>query len=575
MYQRRSVRGETEERTTQKVSFVAPFSKTHVDASCDRKHRHNDQLAVMACLAISNIVKSSLGPVGLDKMLVDQIGDVTITNDGATILKQLEVEHPAAKVLVELSDRQDKEVGDGTTSVVIIASELLKRANELIKQKIHPTTVIAGYKMAMKQAVKHIKKNLVIGKDQISGDIVTAAARTSMSSKIIGAENDFFSKMVYDAMKLCKRTNENTGKTTYAVNGVNILKVHGKSTLESELVDGYALQMTRMAQGMPTHVKNAKIALIDFPLQRHRMQMGINVVVRDVKELERIKKREADITKERIDKLIAAGVNVFLTTKGIDDLCAKYLVEKKCIGVRRVMKKDLQRIALATGGKLLLNLADLEGDETIDPSTIGSCDEVVEQEVGDRFVIYLRKCKGSGAATILLRGANDFMLDEVERSLHDSLMVVKRTLESGKVVAGGGAVEAACNVHLTNYSVSLGTREQLAVQEFADALLIIPKTLALNAAQDASDLVASLCAKHSKSQSKPDEFGQDRFKGLDLINGQIVDSVKLGVLEPAISKVKSLRFATEAAITILRIDDHIKMNPKEDPQGGGRGRGRR
>lgn len=532
------------------------------------------QQNVTACLAIANIVKSSLGPIGLDKMLVDQVGDVTITNDGATILKQLEVDHPAAKVLVELSDRQDKEVGDGTTSVVIIAAELLKRANELIKQKIHPTTVIAGYKLAMREAVSHIKKNLLIGKDQIDNDIVMAAAKTSMSSKIIGAENDFFAKMVVGAMKLCRRVSKvDPSKVSYQVNGVNIVKVHGRSTLESELVDGYALHHTRMAQGMPTQVKNAKIAMVDFALQRHRMQMGINVVVRDVKELERIKKREADITKERIDKLLKAGANVILSTKGIDDLCAKYLVEKGVIGVRRVMKKDLQRLALATGGKMLLNLADLEGDETVDPSTLGTCAEVSEDEVGDRFVIYLRKCAGTGAATIVLRGANEFMLDEVERSLHDSLMVVKRTLESGKVVAGGGAVEAACYVHLMDYARTLGTREQLAVQQFAEALLVIPKTLALNAAKDASDLVATLCAKHSKSQ-KQTEKSSYRFKGLDLVKGQIVDSMKLGVLEPAISKVKSLRFATEAAITILRIDDHIKMNPKEDPQQQGRG-GRR
>jgi len=516
---------------------------------------------VTACQAIANIVKTSLGPVGLDKMLVDQIGDVTITNDGATILKQLEVEHPAAKVLVELSDRQDKEVGDGTTSVVIIAAELLKRANELIKQKIHPTTVISGYKLAMKEAVKFIKRHLVISADAITDEIIIAAAKTSMSSKIIGAENNFFSKMVYDAMKLTKR--ERDGKTTYSVSGVNIVKIHGRSTLESKLVDGYAIHATRMAQGMPTHVENCKVAMLDFNLQRHRMQMGINIVVKNVKELEKIKKREADITKERINKLLDVGVNCIMTTKGIDDLCAKYLVERGCIGVRRVPKKDLQRLALATGGKLLLNLADLDGGESVDMSTIGECRTVSEEEVGDRYCIYLRGCAGSGAATIVLRGANEFMLDEVERSLHDSLMVVKRTLETRTVVVGGGAVEAACMIHLSDFARTLGTREQLAVQQFAEALLVIPKTLALNAAQDASDLVASLCQKHNQSQ-KQAEKANDKYKGLDLVRGKIVDNLKLGVLEPAISKVKSLRFATEAAITILRIDDHIKMNPKQE-----------
>jgi T-complex protein 1 subunit alpha len=355
----------------------------------------------------------------------------------------------------------------------------------------------------------------------------------------------------------------------YSVAAINVLKVHGRSSLESYLVDGYALNTMRSAQGMPTCVGPAKVACIDFNLQRHRMQMGVSMIVNDPAELEKIKKREADITKERIQKIIDAGANVIVTTKAIDDLCAKYLVEAGVIGLRRVTKRDLQRLARATGAKVLSNLADLDGEESCDASALGACDEVSEEMVADQPFIFFKKCEGSGAATIVLRGANDFMLDEVERSLHDSLMVVKRTMESRKVVAGGGSVETACSVHLEDFATRLGTREQLAVQEFSEALLVIPKTLAVNAAQDASELVAKLRAMHSASQQDASK-AELKFRGLELVKGKVIDTLAAGVLEPALAKVKSLRFATEAAITIMRIDDHIKLNPKEDPNGGRR-----
>lgn len=434
-------------------------------------------------------------------MLVDNIGDVTVTNDGATILKQLEIEHPAAKVLVDLAELQDSEVGDGTTSVVILAAELLKRANELVRQKIHPTTIMSGYRLAVKECVRYIKEHLTKSTESMEREFLIQAAKTSMSSKIIGSQNsDFFASLAVDAVLNVKRDGPDGPR--YPISQINIVKSHGKSSHESQLVKGFALNCTRASHQMPKNVQHAKIALLDFNLQRHRMQLGVQVLVTDPAKLEAIRQREADITKEKIQKIIAAGANVILTTKAIDDLCQKYLVDAGVIGVRRCKKEDLKRIAAATGGMLLPNLADLEGDESFDGSALGHADEVSEERVGDGECIFIRGTKTSKAVSVLLRGANSFLLDEMDRSLHDVLCVVQRVLESRSVVAGGGSVEAALSVYLEHYATSLGTKEQLAIREFAEALLVIPKTLAVNAAQDATELVAKLCAAHYAAQTQ-------------------------------------------------------------------------
>ncbi|KAF9600623.1 hypothetical protein IFM89_011206 [Coptis chinensis] len=520
---------------------------------------------VVACTAISNIVKSSLGPVGLDKMLVDDIGDVTITNDGATILKMLEVEHPAAKVLVELAELQDREVGDGTTSVVIVAAELLK--------------------LAMREACKYVDDNLAVKVEKLGKDSLVNCAKTSMSSKLIADDSNFFANL-----------------------GINILKAHGKSAKDSYLLNGYALNTGRAAQGMPLRVSPARIACLDFNLQKTKMQMGVQVLVSDPRELEKIRQREADMTKERIEKLLKAGANVVLTTKGIDDMALKacvadlffnlqffvnyytrglekkgenifpllkiswdlsispeiYFVEAGAIAVRRVRKEDLRHVAKATGATAVSTFADMEGDETFDSSFLGNADEVVEERIADDDVIMIKGTKNSSAVSLILRGANDYMLDEMERSLHDALCIVKRTLESNKVVAGGGAVESALCVYLERLALSFGSREQLAVGEFAESLLVIPKILAVNAAKDATELVSKLRAYHHTAQDSADKRHLSSM-GLDLSNGTIRNNLEAGVIEPAMSKVKIIQFATEAAITILRIDDMIKL--VKDEQG--------
>ncbi|CAL5214262.1 unnamed protein product [Lathyrus oleraceus] len=512
---------------------------------------------VVACQAVANIVKTSLGPVGLDKMLVDDIGDVTITNDGATILKMLEVEHPAAKVLVELAELQDREVGDGTTSVVIVAAELLKRANDLVRNKIHPTSIISGYRLAMREACKYIDEKLAVKVEKLGKDSLVNCAKTSMSSKLIAGDSDFFANLVVDAVQAVKMTNAR-GEIRYPIKGINILKAHGKSARESFLMNGYALNTGRAAQGMPLKVSPAKIACLDFNLQKTKMQLGVQVLVSDPKELERIRQREADMTKERIQKLLKAGANVVLTTKGIDDMALKYFVEAGAIAVRRVRKEDMRHVAKATGATLVSTFADMEGEETFEPSFLGSADEVVEERIADDAVIMIKGTKTSGAVSLVLRGANDYMLDEMDRALHDALSIVKRTLESNTVVAGGGAVESALSVYLEYLATTLGSREQLAIAEFAESLLIIPKVLSVNAAKDATDLVAKLRAYHHTAQTRADKKHLSSM-GLDLSEGKIRNNLEAGVIEPAMSKVKIIQFATEAAITILRIDDMIKL----------------
>ncbi|ORC87423.1 putative chaperonin alpha subunit [Trypanosoma theileri] len=516
---------------------------------------------VTAALAVANVVKSSLGPIGLDKMLVDDIGDVCVTNDGATILKSLDVEHPAARLLVDLAQLQDKEIGDGTTSVVILASELLKRAQDLIVSGIHATSIIAGYKLALREAVRYLQSNLSVSVDALGKDVLLNVARTSMSSKILNSDSDLFAKMVVDAILSVKTVND-FGDVVYPRKAVSILLQHGKSSRESVLLQGVALGLSRAAQGMPTSVENARIALIDFDLRAVKMKLGINITITDPTKAEAIRQRELDITKERIKKMIAAGANVILTSWGIEDSMMKYMVDEGILGVRRVKNDDMRRIAKATGARIVHTLSDLDGEEVFDPAWLGAASRVYEERFGEDDVIIISGTASAVCASIVCRGANYMVLEEMERALNDALWAVARTLEAHSVVAGGGAVEAALSVYLENVAHTLGSREQLAIAAFAESLLVIPKTLALNAALDATELVARLRVAHSEEKQEA------RFCGLDLVEGTLRNNIEAGVLEPQPSKVKSLQFATEAAVTVLRIDDCIRLNPEDEEERG-------
>ncbi|CRK12286.1 hypothetical protein BN1708_010429 [Verticillium longisporum] len=578
---------------------------------------------VLATQAIANVVKSSFGPSGLDKMMVDDIGDVTVTNDGATILSLLDVEHPAGKILVDLAQQQDKEVGDGTTSVVLIASELLRRGNELMNNKIHPTTIITGYRLALREAVKYMNENISTKVENIGRDSLINIAKTSMSSKIIGADSDFFANMVVDAMQSVKTTN-NRNESKYPVKAVNILKAHGKGVLESVLIKGYALNCTVASQAMPTRIQDAKIAVLDMNLQKERMKLGVQITVDDPQQLEQIRAREAGMVIDRVEMILKAGANVILTTKGIDDLVLKMFVERGAMGVRRCKKEDLRRIARATGATLLSTLSDLNGDEKFDPAYLGHAEEVVQERISDDECILVKGTKSLSSASIILRGPNDFSLDEMERSVHDSLCAVKRTLESGTIVPGGGAqpewlvmlgissppgITASSSrappsgsgtLFLGGQKISgsdIRDQNVLATQAIANVVkssfgpsgldkMMVDDIGDVTVTNDGATILSLLDVEHPAgkilvdlAQQQDKEVGDGTTsvvliasellrRGNELMNNKIhpttiITGYRLALREPTISKTRQLKSAVEACISIMRIDTLIKLDPEQ------------
>ncbi|KAL0263917.1 UNVERIFIED_CONTAM: hypothetical protein PYX00_011248 [Menopon gallinae] len=498
---------------------------------------------------VAACVSTSFGPLGLDKMCVDNVGEVMITNDGATILKSIDVDEPASRMMVDLAKEQDREVGDGTTSVVLLASSLVEKGNQVIRKGVHSSVLISGYKMAFKESVNFIKGHLQVETSKLSQQTLKGIVETSISSKVIKSEAEHFSKMTIDALKAIEDE-----KPAYNIKTINVLKKQGGSMKDSFLVNGYALNCTPASGQMPRRIKNPKIVCLGFSLQKTKMHLGVSVVVDNPDALEEIRLKEIEITKEKVSKILGTGANLVLTSGGIDDICTKQFLNAGAIAVKRVKDDELKTIASAVGTSVLNSLSNLDGEDHV--GSMGHADFVSIEQVGDSDIIIIGGAKKK-MASIVLRGANEQLLDEMERSVHDALCALKRAMESKTIVSGGGSVETALSLHLDHFANTICSKDQVGIQKFSEALLAIPKALAVNAGLDSNEIVAKLLSFMNRNK---DIHGYKL--GIDASRGTIQDNIKLGIIEPAMSKLKALRSATEAAIAILRIDEVIKLPPE-------------
>ncbi len=501
---------------------------------------------IMAARVIAEAVRTTLGPRGMDKMLVDSLGDITITNDGATILDEIDVQHPAAKMMVEVAKAQDDEVGDGTTTAVIIAGELLKKAEDLLDQKIHPTMIVSGYKKAADKA-EEILNSIAIDVKPTDAATLLKIAMTSMNSKITAGAREHLAQIAVDA--ILQVAEKKDGKYEADRDMVNILKKQGKSLLETELVRGMVIDKEIVHPAMPKRVKNAKIALVDAPLEVEKTEFDAEIRITDPSQMKMFLEEEQKILKGMVEKVKASGANVLFCQKGIDDLAQHFLAKAGITAVRRVKKSDMEKLAKATGARIVTNLDDLS------PEVLGEAGLVEEVKIGEDKVVYVRECKNPKAVTIVVRGGTEHVVDEAERALNDALCVVRNTVEDQKIVPGGGATEVEVARQLRKFAESVGGREQLAIEAFADAVEVVPKTLAENSGHDPLNALVALRAQHEK--------GVTSF-GLNIQTGKPDDMIKLGVLEPLRVKRHAIRSASEAASMILRIDDVIASKPHKE-----------
>jgi thermosome len=506
---------------------------------------------IMAARVIGEVVKTTLGPRGMDKMLIDSLGDITITNDGAAILKEIDVEHPAAKMMVEIAKTQDDMVGDGTTTAVVLASELLKKAEELLDQNIHPTILVAGYRKAAQKAIEVIEKNAV-PVDVEDRKMMMKVALTSMGSKAVGGAKKRFAEIAIDAVK---QIAEKRGDKMIAdIDNIQLVKKTGKSLLESQLISGIIIDKEVVHPGMPKKKENAKIALLDLALEIEKTEMSAEIRIRDPNQMKAFLDQEDSMLKKMVAKIKASGANVVFCQKGIDDMVQHYLSQEGIMAARRVKESDMEKLARATGGRVTSNLDDLKAAD------LGFAGLVEERKIGDDKMIFVEKCKDPHSVAILIRAGLERMVDEAERAITDALSVVSDVTEDNKIVAGGGAVEIEVAKELRRYATKVGGREQLAVEAFADAMEIIPRALTENGGFDPIDVLVELRSAHDKENGK--------FKGLNAFTGKVENSIDNGVIEPIVVKIQAIKSAAESASMILRIDDVITSKA---PKGGGRG----
>ena len=510
--------------------------------------------------AVASVVKTTLGPKGMDKMLVSELGDIVITNDGATILEEMNVEHPIAKIMVDIAKTQDKEVGDGTTTAVIIAGELLKAAGNLIEQGIHPTIIIKGYKMAAEKARELLReKSLNVSIED--EDKLEKIAMISLGSKNIGGESTkrYLSKLAIQAVKQVATKDGN--KITIDHDFIKLEKKEGGGIEDTEFINGVLIDKEVVHPGMPKSVKNAKIALLDLALEIEKTETDARIEITSPEQMQAFLAQEEKMLKEMVDKIAASKANVIFVEKGIDDVAQHYLAKVGIMAVRRVKKSDMEKLTKATGANIVTSLDDLSEKD------LGFAGLVEERKIAGEQMVFVEKCKDPKSVTIFIRGSTQQVVNEVERSLNDVIGAISSAIEEGKYVIGGGSIEIDVANGLRAYANNTGGREQLAIQAFADAIEIVPKTLAESAGMDPIDTLVQLRSKHNSSEG--------RVYGVDVYKNAIGDIEKLGVIEPLKVKEQAIISASEASEIILRIDDMIsaKSKPSSSPTPGGEGAG--
>ncbi len=502
---------------------------------------------------IAEATKSVLGPRGLDKMLVDSLGDVSISNDGFFILDKLQMDHPAGKMMVQIAKALDQEVGDGTTSAVLVAGTLLKMAEGLLEEKIHPTTIISGYTKAVAKA-QEILDRMAIDIDPDDKEILKKIAITSMNSKSIAGSKEFFADLAVDAIKQIQEIRGD--KIIADIDMVNLFKQKGKVLDETELIKGMVVDKELAYEGMPRRVKDAKIALIAMPMVIEKTKFDSTVSITDPTSMKAFRDEETQMFKDMVDQIASTGANVVLSQKGCEDIARYYLSKAGIMTVIRIKETDMERLAKATEGKIVKNIFDLSADQ------LGYAGLVEEVKIGEDKMTFIRECKNPRAVTIVIYGSSEQTVDEAERSLQDALCVVRNAVQEPKIVAGGGSIEVEIAKNLRDYAQSIGGREQLAIEAFAEAFETIPKTLAENAGHDPLDVIVDLRSKHEDPDKK--------WYGVNVFTGESADMLEEGVVEPLIVKKQIIKSASEAAKMILRIDEVIASKKREPraPPGG-------
>jgi len=509
---------------------------------------------ISAARIVTEVIKTTLGPRGMDKMLVDSLGDVTVTSDGATVLDELDVQHPAAKMLVEIAKTQDDEVGDGTTTAVVLAGELLKRAEMLLDQGLHPTVINAGFRKAEERAMK-VLAEIAKPVDLKDSETLRKIAVTSMRGKSLGGAFDHFAEIAVDAVN---QVIEKRGDAFFAdIENIQLVKKEGKSLLDTELVRGVIVDKEVVHSGMPKRMEKAKIALMDTALEIEKTEFSAEIKISNPQQMQAFLDEETKLMKDMVEKVKASGANVLFCQKGIDEVAQSFLAKAGILAARRIKKSDVEKLSRATGARIVTNLEDLHSND------LGFAGLVEERKLGDDKMIFIQDCKDPKSVSILIRAGLERLVDEAERALKDALSVVIDVVKKPKAVAGGGAVEMELAKRIRDQAAQIGGREQLAVEAFADSLEVIPRTLADNAGLNQIDILVGLRAAHET---------KGIWSGVNMFTGEIVDMWKEGVLEPVKVKEHAIGSAVEVASMIMRIDDVIAASkPSSPPPGAGGG----